>query len=122
MISCVAVELDLRKIECRLRLRESCLCRIDLRLEGTRIDHKQELPLLQVLAVLEMPLDDASATCGVTVTDSKAAFLPISSRYLGTSCAVALTTVTSGGGMAGGAACTLPLLQAAAVNSNSAGN
>ena len=40
-------------------------------------------------------------TCGVTVTDSNAAFLPISSRYFGTYCAVAFATVTSGGGVAG---------------------
>src|SRR6516164_5974957 len=58
------------------------------------------------------------ATCGVTVTDSKAAFLPISSKYLGTSCAVAFTTVTSGGGMEG-AACTRLLLHAAVVSSTS---
>src|SRR5580658_2186852 len=59
-------------------------------------------------------------TWGVTVTDSKAAFLPISSKYLGTSCAVALTTVTSGAGMAGAAACTLLRLQPAANSSNAA--
>src|ERR1700758_5515279 len=55
-------------------------------------------------------------TCGVTVTDSKAAFLPISSRYLGTSCAVAFTTVTNGAGVAGAAAWTPLLLHAVAVN------
>src|SRR5579871_6174465 len=55
-------------------------------------------------------------TCGVTVTDSKAIFLPISSRYFGTSCDVAFTTVTSGGGIVG-AACTFCLLQPAMSNS-----
>src|SRR5215469_10616160 len=56
-------------------------------------------------------------TCGVTVTDSNAVLCPISSRYFGTSCAVAFTTVTSGGGMAGGAACALLRLQAVLVTS-----
>src|ERR1700722_19025115 len=55
-------------------------------------------------------------TCGVTVTDSKAAFLPISSRYRGTSCATAGTAVTRGRGIAG-AAWTLPLLQAIVASS-----
>src|ERR1700719_3721282 len=59
-------------------------------------------------------------TCGVTVTDSKAAFLPISSKYFGTSCAVALTTVTSGAGIAGAAACTLLRLQPAVANRSAA--
>jgi hypothetical protein len=34
----------------------------------------------------------------MTLTDSKAKFRPISSRYRGTSCAVAFATVTRGGG------------------------
>ncbi len=39
--------------------------------------------------------------CGITVTDPKAALLPISSRYLGTRCTAALATITNGGGMIG---------------------
>src|ERR1700733_8645872 len=58
-------------------------------------------------------------TCGVTVTASKAALRPISSRYRGTSCAAAFTTETSGNGIAG-AACTLPLLHASVAPSASA--
>jgi hypothetical protein len=56
------------------------------------------------------------------VTDSNAAFQPISSSYFGTSCAVAFTTVTSGGGMAGAAACPLLRLHAAVINSAAAAN
>jgi hypothetical protein len=42
---------------------------------------------------------------------SERLLLPISPKYFGKSCAVALTTVTSGAGMAGAAACTLHRLQ-----------
>ena len=42
-----------------LALRQLCLRRVQLRLIGARIDDKQQLILLQVRAVLEMPLRDA---------------------------------------------------------------
>src|SRR5437660_11893489 len=45
--------------------------------------------------------------CGVTVTDSKAPLRPISSRYTGTSWAVAAATVTSGADCGGPAAWVL---------------
>src|SRR5205807_6410243 len=45
--------------------------------------------------------------CGVTVTDSKAPLRRISSRYTGTSWAVAGATVTSGADCGGPAACVL---------------
>ncbi len=55
----IASELNLRQIECRLRLRQRRFRRVNLRLVRTRIDDKQQLPLLQILAVLEMPFGDA---------------------------------------------------------------
>jgi hypothetical protein len=112
--------LNLGEIERRFCLGKARLRRVQLRFVGTRIDDEQQLSFLQVFTVLKVPLDDPSPTCGVTVTDSKAAFLPISSKYFGTSCAVALTTVTSGAGMAGAAACTLLRLQPAVANSSAA--
>ena len=57
----VAGELDLGKIECRLRLRKCRLSRVDLCLVGTRVDHKQKLAFFEVLAVLKMPLNNAAA-------------------------------------------------------------
>ena len=56
----IASELNFRQIECRLCLRQRRLRRVNLRLVGTRIDDKQQLPLLQIFAVLEMPLGDAA--------------------------------------------------------------
>src|SRR5579862_4987695 len=39
----VACELDLCEIECRLSLRQGCLCRVELRFVGPRINDKQKL-------------------------------------------------------------------------------
>ncbi len=57
----IACELDVRQIKCSLGLRQRRLCRVHLSLERPWIDHKQQLPLAQVLAILKMPLGDAPA-------------------------------------------------------------
>ena len=55
-------------------------------------------------------------TCGVTVTDSNAAFLTISSRYFGTSCAVRLRHRHQWWRRGRSAACTSLRLHAAVIN------
>ena len=57
----VARKLNLRKLQCRLHLREVGLRGIELRFVGPGIDYKDKLTFFQVFAVLEMPLYDLPA-------------------------------------------------------------
>ena len=52
----ISRELDLRELKRRLVLRERSLGGIELGLVRTRINHEQELPFFEVVAILEMPL------------------------------------------------------------------
>src|SRR5204863_8936619 len=56
-----ARELYFREFERRFCLGQSALCRIELGLIRTRINHKEQLPFGQISAILELPLRNAAA-------------------------------------------------------------
>ena len=58
------LELSLRQVELRIRLAQLCLRRRQRRLIGPRVDHEQQVALLDHLAVLEMDLGQITADAG----------------------------------------------------------
>src|SRR6202007_2402423 len=58
-------ELHLGEFQRRFCLGQSALCRIELGLIRTRVNHKEQLPLSQIRAILELPLSNASAALRV---------------------------------------------------------
>jgi hypothetical protein len=57
----VTSKLNLRQIERRLGLSQRRLRCVELRLEGARIDHKEKLIFGEIVAILEVALDDAAS-------------------------------------------------------------
>jgi hypothetical protein len=60
----IPLELNPGKIQHCFLLSEIGLCRVELSLIGSGVDHEKDLPLLQVCAVPEVPFDNSSAHLG----------------------------------------------------------